>query len=409
LSSTFKLDLAATDLRIAQAVYSKSLELPANPKLDLTGAQARIEAAQAEINYRIQNLYVLTTALAYAESTGDWREIPYLVGEQDGPKGKRTDVLIREAIEREQVQVNNAQAQLLAAKSSYKNTATSAHTNAPQLSRSEIALAKAQLEKAQLQATLAAIPPTPLSTPTPTPDKIYSAVTGIIVAIQVTQVNGSATVEIIIDTATDQDRAALNAYRNSRRSTNQKYISPGTNLDNASTYPLPFTPTLTPSAIRSFVARVTPTPSPTRTLSVYPLPSVDAITATVSHITDGDTFIANINGIQQTIRIIGINTPESKKPNTPIQCYAKKAADYLASLIPPGTVIQLQVGRAPQDKYNRLLAYVWKGDQSISELLLINGYARALAIKPNIEYAAHYAALMQQAQHSRAGMWGICL
>lgn len=402
---------AAAELELARAVYSQSLQAPA--VVDLTGAKERITAAQNEVNYQIQRMYVLTTALAYAESTGDWSEVPYLVGEQNGPKGKRTDVLMRDAIARTQVDLQNARASLSQARAGLNNSAASA----PAITSADVAVAKSQLELAQVKATRAALPgptSTPRPPPTPVIDRIYTTVSGLIVGIQISQQDDGAVVEIYVDTATSADQAALAAWRDAHRGSDSNYVGPGANLDSAAYYRA-LNPTPTPTQTQPFQPPVTLSPAqrhpvtraPPPTGTSTPLPASGCTpdpdlgpcrAAIVVRIGDGDTFVVNLDGVQETVRIIGIDTPESRKPNTPVQCYAEQAADYLAGLMPVGSTVVLQVGREPRDRFNRLLAYVWKDGQPIAEQLLVRGYARTMAIRPNTDRAAHYDALMRDAQ-----------
>src|SRR2546423_10941356 len=78
--------------------------------------------------------------------------------------------------------------------------------------------------------------------------------------------------------------------------------------------------------------------------------------ATVTRIVDGDTIHAKLNGHDEDIRILGIDTPETHKPNTPVECFGIEATKALQRLIPPGTQIQLVRDVDARDRYGRLLA-----------------------------------------------------
>ena len=62
------------------------------------------------------------------------------------------------------------------------------------------------------------------------------------------------------------------------------------------------------------------------------------------------------------VRLIGIDTPETKKPDTPIECFGPEATAFTTSLLPPGTALHLERDVVARDDYGRLLAYVYRGD-----------------------------------------------
>src|SRR5438132_8306846 len=83
-------------------------------------------------------------------------------------------------------------------------------------------------------------------------------------------------------------------------------------------------------------------------------------TAAVERVVDGDTIIVHIGGRRERVRLIGIDTPESVKPNTPVQCFAIEASNRTKALLPPGTPVRLVADVEQRDKYKRLLAYVYR-------------------------------------------------
>lgn len=123
---------------------------------------------------------------------------------------------------------------------------------------------------------------------------------------------------------------------------------------------------------------------------------------------DGDTLIISMNGVDETVRFIGVDTPETHKPDTPVQCYGPDAAAYTKQRI--GTSkIRLVSDRltTDRDRYNRLLRYVVLEDGVDLNLELIQkGYAFAYAF-PTARNESYNAA-MQQAKESKSGLWGAC-
>lgn len=131
--------------------------------------------------------------------------------------------------------------------------------------------------------------------------------------------------------------------------------------------------------------------------------------ARVVRVVDGDTVKVLAGGRRATVRYIGMDTPESVKPNTPVQCYAKAASHRNAELV-DGRAVNLVVGAEPRDRYGRLLAYVYVGPTRllVNGELLREGYARTLTIAPNDLLAGRFAALQKEAQLAGRGLWRHC-
>jgi micrococcal nuclease len=132
--------------------------------------------------------------------------------------------------------------------------------------------------------------------------------------------------------------------------------------------------------------------------------------ATVVALTDGDTISVRIGSHREKVRFIGIDTPETKKPNTPIQCFGPEASAYTASLVPVGTKVHLERDAEARDVYGRLLAYVYRAADGLFVNLDVirHGYARQLTIAPNTAHEADFTAAVQAAQRSRIGLWAAC-
>lgn len=134
-----------------------------------------------------------------------------------------------------------------------------------------------------------------------------------------------------------------------------------------------------------------------------------ALVGRVVHVTDGDTVKVQLASGPETVRYIGVDTPESKKPGTPVQCYALRAAALNARLV-AGRRVRLVPGAEARDRYGRLLAYVYRvGDgRFVNEALVRDGAARTLAIAPNTRFAARFSVLADQARARSRGLWGAC-
>jgi micrococcal nuclease len=133
------------------------------------------------------------------------------------------------------------------------------------------------------------------------------------------------------------------------------------------------------------------------------------LTARVIRVVDGDTIHVDAGRGEETVRYIGIDTPESVKPDTPVQCYAKAASHRNEQLV-GGQGVRLVVGAEPRDRYGRLLAYVYRvaDGRFVNETLVDGGFARTLTIPPNDRYAARFAARAAVARQAGRGLWGAC-
>ena len=123
---------------------------------------------------------------------------------------------------------------------------------------------------------------------------------------------------------------------------------------------------------------------------------------------DGDTIIVDMNGTSETVRFIGIDTPETHKPNTPVQCYGPAAAAYTKQRI-GGSRVRLVADTLTtnRDRYERLLRYVYLSDGTLlNQELVAKGYAFAYAFP--FARSQEFARSMEQAQASHVGLWGNC-
>jgi len=129
----------------------------------------------------------------------------------------------------------------------------------------------------------------------------------------------------------------------------------------------------------------------------------------VAKFDDGDTIVVDMNGSQETVRFIGVDTPETHKPNTPIQCYGPEAAIYTKRLIGSQSVrLQADPLDTNRDRYGRLLRYVYLPDGTLVEQKLISqGYGFAYTYFP-FEKAGQFSAYEQAAKASGKGLWSAC-
>jgi len=133
--------------------------------------------------------------------------------------------------------------------------------------------------------------------------------------------------------------------------------------------------------------------------------------ARLERVIDGDTIVARLAGREERIRFIGIDTPETVKPNTPVQCYGPRAHDLNARLLgAAGASLTLRFDRELRDRYGRLLAYVYRARDGlfVNARLIAAGAARTLPIAPNTSRAVELRSLQETARAAGRGLWGVC-
>jgi micrococcal nuclease len=139
--------------------------------------------------------------------------------------------------------------------------------------------------------------------------------------------------------------------------------------------------------------------------------SVRGVTATVTHVVDGDTVdLAISGGGTERARLLGIDTPETVRPDRPVECFGPEASNRTKALLAEGTEVVVQRDEEARDRYGRLLVYVWRRADGlfVNRALVADGYARTLSIAPNRAHAADLAAAAAGARDRGAGLWGAC-
>jgi len=133
-------------------------------------------------------------------------------------------------------------------------------------------------------------------------------------------------------------------------------------------------------------------------------------TATVARVVDGDTIRVRIEGREERVRLVGIDTPESVKPGTPVQCFALAASARTKALLPKGSAVRLVRDVEERDRYGRLLAYVYRArdDLFVNLALAREGYAVVLTVPPNVAHADEFVAAARDAREHGRGLWSRC-
>ncbi len=140
-----------------------------------------------------------------------------------------------------------------------------------------------------------------------------------------------------------------------------------------------------------------------------PPASSSASSGTVTRVVDGDTIHVDVGGRDEDVRYIGVDTPESVKPGTPVQCFAKRASAFNKHLV-AGERVRLVRDAEERDRYGRLLAYVYRArdDLFVNATLVTGGYAVPLTIPPNVAHADEFRTLAAVARRKGRGLWSSC-
>ncbi|MFM7686769.1 MAG: thermonuclease family protein [Actinomycetota bacterium] len=127
-------------------------------------------------------------------------------------------------------------------------------------------------------------------------------------------------------------------------------------------------------------------------------------------VVDGDTITVSIDGRTERVRLIGIDTPETKKPDTPVECFGPEASEFTKGLLPVGTPLLLVRDVEARDKYGRLLAYVYrvKDGMFVNLEIIADGYARLLTIPPNVAHVDEFVKAARNAERQNLGLWSGC-
>ncbi len=127
----------------------------------------------------------------------------------------------------------------------------------------------------------------------------------------------------------------------------------------------------------------------------------------VTKVTDGDTLHVDIEGVDEKVRLIGINTPETVDPRAEVQCFGKEASQEMKELA-EGKNVRLEYDDTQnlRDTYGRLLAYVYLEDgQMINRKMIAEGYAYEYTYLTPYAYQSEFRDLQNLARTSGRGLW----
>jgi micrococcal nuclease len=135
----------------------------------------------------------------------------------------------------------------------------------------------------------------------------------------------------------------------------------------------------------------------------HPTASTQAQTPLVTRVIDGDTLELSTG---QKVRLIGVDTPDTKDPRQPVQALGKDASAFTTQLV-EGKHVRLEFDVQRLDQNQRLLAYVYVGDVMLNAELVQQGYAQVAAFAPNVKHQGLFLKLQREAREARRGLWGL--
>jgi micrococcal nuclease len=140
---------------------------------------------------------------------------------------------------------------------------------------------------------------------------------------------------------------------------------------------------------------------------------------TVKRVVDGDTLKIIYQGQEESVRLIGIDTPESKrnkkarkdagrsgKDVDAIAAMGKEAAKYVRTIVEEGDRATVEFDIQKRDKYRRLLGYVYlENGRMLNEEIVKAGYASPMTIPPNVKYKDRFLKLYREAREAKRGLF----
>lgn len=150
-------------------------------------------------------------------------------------------------------------------------------------------------------------------------------------------------------------------------------------------------------------------------IEINPQPAQQAATAhapgtyAVAKFDDGDTIVVDMDGKKETIRFIGVDTPETHDPRKPVQCFGKAASAYTKQLIGTNRVrLEADPTNSNRDRYDRLLRYIYLPDGTlVNKKIIEDGYGFALTAFPFTKME-EFRQAQKEARENNRGLWSKC-
>jgi micrococcal nuclease len=127
----------------------------------------------------------------------------------------------------------------------------------------------------------------------------------------------------------------------------------------------------------------------------------------VINVVDGDTIDVDINGKEERLRMIGVNTPETVDPRRTVECFGKEASNKTKELLSGKSVyLESDATQGDRDKYGRLLRYIFMEDgTNYNYWLISNGYAFEYTYNLPYKYQSEFKNAQEFAEINKLGLW----
>lgn len=127
--------------------------------------------------------------------------------------------------------------------------------------------------------------------------------------------------------------------------------------------------------------------------------------ARVLDVIDGDTINVVVSDRMEKVRYIGVDSPELHHPTKGAEPGGREATEANRQLV-AGEQVRLELDVQERDRYGRLLAYVYVGNQMVNAELVRRGYAQVMTVPPNVRHQERFVKLQREAREQKRGLWG---
>ena len=128
--------------------------------------------------------------------------------------------------------------------------------------------------------------------------------------------------------------------------------------------------------------------------------------ATVVRVIDGDTLVVDLDDEDVTVRLLNVDTPETKDPNEPVQCLGPEATEFLKKALPAGSTVELEYDVERKDRYGRTLAGVYDAkDRLMNAEVARAGLGFPVTYGKNVKFRPPVDEAYQEARDSRVGLY----
>ncbi len=129
----------------------------------------------------------------------------------------------------------------------------------------------------------------------------------------------------------------------------------------------------------------------------------------VIRVIDGDTIIVEVDGVQEKIRLIGVDTPEVVDPRKTVQCFGKEASEFTKNILTNARVrLESDPSQGERDRYGRLIRYVFLSDGTLlNKTIIMEGYGHEYTYRLPYRHQTEFKTAERIARESQKGLWAV--